>query len=223
MITVHHLDNSRSQRVLWLLEELGLRYEIVRYARDPATMLAPPELRAVHPLGKSPVLVEEGLVVAESGAILEYLLERHDLAQRFAPLPGTPEHLRFRYWMHYAEGSLMPPLLMSLVFSRIRQAPMPFFAKPVAKGIVAAAKKSFIGPQLKLHLDYLEAELAQRAWFAGEAFGAADIQMSFPLEAAAARVGFADRPHLQGFLDRIHARPAYQRALEQGGPFNLLR
>jgi len=222
MITVHHLNNSRSQRVLWLLEELDLRYEIVRYARDPATMLAPPELRAVHPLGKSPVLVEEGVVVAESGAILEYLVEQYGEG-KFAPDAGTPSFLRYRYWMHYAEGSLMPPLLMSLVFSRIRQAPMPFFAKPVAKGIVAAARKAFIGPQLKLHLDYLEAELAQRAWFAGEAFSAADIQMSFPLEAAAARVGFTDRPHLQGFLDRIHARPAYQRALEQGGPFELMR
>jgi glutathione S-transferase len=221
LIIVHHLENSRSQRVLWLLEELDLRYEVVRYARDPKTMLAPPELRAVHPLGKSPVLVDDGVAVAESGAILEYLLERHDLAGRFAPAPGTAGHLRHRYWMHYAEGSLMPPLLISLVFSRLRQAPMPFFARPVARGIVAATMGSFVGPQLKLHLDHVEAELAWHPWFTGDAFGAADIQMSFPVEAAAVRVGFAGRPHLQGFLDRIHARPAYQRALEVGGPFTL--
>jgi len=222
LIVLHHLENSRSQRVLWLLEELDLRYEVVRYARDPKTMLAPAELRAVHPLGKSPVLVDDGLVVAESGAILEYLLERYDLAQRFAPSPKSAEHLRYRFWMHYADGSLMPPLLMRLVFSRLRQAPMPFFAKPVARGIVAGAMGTFIGPQLKLHLDYVEAELGRGPWFVGDEFGAADIQMSFPVEAAAVRVGFAGRPHLQGFLDRIHARPAYQRALEVGGPFALM-
>jgi len=222
MITVHHLNNSRSQRVLWLLEELGLDYTVVRYQRDAATMLAPAALRAVHPLGKSPVLVDGDDTLAESGAILEYLVERYDAARRFAPSPGTPEHLRYRYWLHYAEGSAMPPLLMSLVFSRIRRAPMPFFARPIARRIADKAMRGFVGPQVALHLDYMEAELGRQRWFAGEDFSAADIQMSFPVEAAAARAGLERYPNLHGFLDRIHARPAYQRALAQGGPFDLL-
>ena len=223
MITVHHLDNSRSQRVLWLLEELGVDYDIVSYKRDPETMLAPPELRAIHPLGKSPVVVDDGDVLAESGAIIETLVERHDTLQALAPPPGSPERLRWRYWLHYAEGSAMPPLLMSLVFSRIRQAPMPFFAKPVARGIVDKAMSGFIGPQLKLHADYLEAELAKETWFVGEFFSAADIQMSFPVEALSARLGLARHPRLQAWLERIHARPAWQRALERGGPYALMR
>jgi len=222
MLVVHHLNNSRSQRVLWLLEELQLDYEVVRYQRDAKTMLAPAELRKVHPLGKSPVLVDGDNTVAESGAIIEYLVERHDAAHAFAPQPDTPEHLRYRYWMHYAEGSLMPPLLLSLVFSRMKQAPMPFFAKPVARGIADKAMSGFVGPQVKMHLDYLEAELEKSAWFAGDSFSAADIQMSFPIEAAGARAGFSARPRLQSFVDRIHGRPAYQRALEKGGPFELM-
>jgi glutathione S-transferase len=222
MVTVHHLNNSRSQRVLWLLEELGLDYNVVRYQRDPDTMLAPASLRKVHPLGKSPVLVDGDNTLAESGAVLEYLVERYDLAHRFAPSPGTPEQLRYRYWMHYAEGSAMPPLLMSLVFSRIRQAPMPFLVRPVARGIADKVMKTFVGPQVKLHLDYMESELGKLGWFAGEDFSAADIQMSFPVEAAAARAGAGGRPNLARFLQRIHARPAYQRALEKGGSFDLL-
>lgn len=221
MITVHHLENSRSQRVLWLLEELGLDYTVVRYARDPRTMLAPPELRKVHPLGKSPVVVDDGHVLAESGAVLEYLVERYDAARRFAPSPGTAEHLRYRYWLHYAEGSAMPPMLLSLVFSRLKQAPMPFFARPIARGIADKTMRAFVGPQVKLHLDYMEGELGQAAWFAGEQFSAADVQMSFPVEAAAVRAGLEAYPNLAGFLARIHARPAYQRALAQGGPFGL--
>jgi glutathione S-transferase len=223
MLTVHHLNNSRSQRVLWLLEELGLDYTLVRYERDAKTMLAPPALRKVHPLGKSPVVVDGENTLAESGAILEYLVERYDVARRFAPSPGTPEHLRYRYWMHYAEGSAMPPLLMSLVFARIRSAPMPFFVRPVARGIADKAMSGFVGPQVKLHLDHMEAELARSTWFAGEDFSAADIQMSFPLEAASARSGFDGRPRLRAFVDRLHARSAYQRALEKGGPFELMR
>lgn len=222
MIVVHHLNNSRSQRVLWLLEELGLDYTVLRYQRDPATMLAPPSLRAVHPLGKSPVLVDGEHTLAESGAVLEYLVERYDAARRFAPSPGTPEHLRYRYWLHYAEGSAMPPMLLSLVFSRIKQAPMPFFIKPIARGIADKTMRSFVSPQVKLHLDYMESELGKQRWFAGDDFSAADIQMSFPVEAAAARAGLDNYPNLQAFLQRIHARPAYQRALEQGGPFDLL-
>ena len=222
MVTVHHLNNSRSQRVLWLLEELGLDYNVVRYQRDAETMLAPPSLRKVHPLGKSPVVVDDENTLAESGAILEYLVERYDSARDFAPSPGTAEYLRYRYWMHYAEGSAMPPLLMSLVFSRLKQAPMPFFVKPVARGISDKVMKTFVGPQVQLHLDYMESELGKSRWFAGGDFSAADIQMSFPVEAASVRHGFKGRPNLQAFLERIHARPAYQRALKQGGPFDLL-
>lgn len=222
MITVHHLNNSRSQRVLWLLEELGLDYTVVRYQRDPQTLLAPPSLRAVHPLGKSPVLVDGGNTLAESGAVLEYLVERYDAARAFAPSPGTAEHLRYRYWLHYAEGSAMPPMLLSLVFSRLKKAPMPFFARPIARSIADKALQGFVAPQVRLHLDYMEAELGKARWFAGENFSAADIQMSFPVEAAAARTGLERHPKLADFLVRIHARPAYQRALEQGGPFDLL-
>lgn len=223
MIVVHHLNHSRSQRVLWLLEELGVPYRIERYERDPKTMLAPPALQKVHPLGKSPVITDGKLTVAESGAILEYLVERYGEG-RFVPPVGTSEHLRYRYWMHYAEGSLMPPLLMSLIFNRVRTSPMPFFAKPIARGIADKVMNGFVSPQIKLHLDYVEGELGKSAWFAGDAFSAADVQMSFPLEAAASRGGLdASRPKLMAFLERIHARPAYQRALAQGGPYELLR
>ena len=223
MIVVHHLNNSRSQRVLWLLEELGLDYEVLRYSRDPATMLAPPELRAVHPLGKSPVVIDGDNVLAESGAILEYLVETHGHG-RLAPAPGTPERLRYRYWMHYAEGSAMPPLLLKLVFDRIARARMPFFAKPVARAIANRARDSFIQPQIDLHLDFMEAELERSTWFAGEAFTAAEVQRSFPLEAAAARAGLDGlRPKLIGFLSYIHARPAYQRALARGGPYDIAK
>ena len=222
MITVHHLNNSRSQRVLWLLEELGQPYEIVRYERDPATMLAPASLKAVHPLGKSPVVVtDEGLVLAESGAILETLTELYGHG-RLAPPAGTPEAARYRYWLHYAEGSAMPPLLLKLVFDRIEKSPVPFFVKPIVKGIAGKAKATFIAPQLKTHLDFMEGELGKSLWFAGEEFSAADIQMSFAVEAARARGGLdQSRPKLMAYLERIHARPAYQRALERGGPFAL--
>lgn len=221
MITVHHLNNSRSQRILWLLEELGLPYEVRRYQRDPQTLLAPPELKAVHPLGKSPVITDGDITVAESGAIVEYLLEAHGQG-RLRPPAGTPEARRFSYWLHFAEGSAMPPLLLKLVFQRIRTAPMPFFAKPIARGIAAKVLEGFVEPNLQAQLDYMEAELAQRPWFAGEDFTAADIQMSFPLEAAAQRSGLTPEhtPHLTDWLARIHARPAYQRALAQGGPYD---
>ncbi len=221
MITVHHLNNSRSQRILWLLEELGVPYEIKRYQRDPKTMLAPPELRAVHPLGKSPVITDGGLTLAESGAIIEYLADRYG-AGTLIPAHGTPERLRCNYWLHYAEGSAMPPLLLKLVFRRVETAPMPFFVKPVAKGIAHKVQRSFVDPQLKLHLDYLEGELGKSEWFAGDTFSAADIQLSFPLEAFAARGGLdASYPRLSAFLQGIHARPAYQRALQQGGEYRL--
>jgi len=222
VIVVHHLNNSRSQRVLWLLEELGLEYEIRRYQRDPDTMLAPPELRAVHPLGKSPIVTDGDLTLAESGAIIEYFVERYAHG-RLAPPPGSRERLRYTYWLHYAEGSAMPPLLLKLVFQRVGSAKMPFFAKPVARGIAANVQRTFVDPQIALHLDFMEGELAKSRWFAGEEFSAADIQMSFPVEAAAARAGLdARRPRLMAWLDAIHARPAYRRALEKGGPYELI-
>ena len=217
-LIVHHLNNSRSQRILWLLEELGLPYEVVKYQRDAQTMLAPPELRRVHPLGKSPVVTVDGLTLAESGAIIETLVERYGNG-RLAPPPGTPEAVRCRYWLHYAEGSAMPPLLLKLVFDRVARAPMPFFARPIARGIVDKAMSGFIAPQIKLHLDYLEGELARHDWFAGGSFSAADVQMSFPLEAAQARGGLtaATHPRLTDWLSRIRTRPAYQRAVQRGG------
>jgi len=221
VIVVHHLNNSRSQRVLWLLEELGLDYEVRKYARDPKTMLAPPELRAVHPLGKSPVIEDGEVTMAESGAILEYLVERHG-AGRLVPAAGTAEGLRYRYWMHFAEGSMMPPLLLKLVFDRIETAPMPFFVRPIARAIAGRAKAGFILPNVERSLDYLESELGRHEWFAGTQFTAADIQMSYPVEAARARGGLdAKRPRLMRYLERIHARPAYQRAIEKGGEYAL--
>lgn len=222
MITVHHLNHSRSQRILWLLEELGLDYEIQRYERDRKTMLAPASLRAVHPLGKSPVITDGDLVIAESGAIVDYLINRYG-AGRLAPAVDTPERLRYTYWLHYAEGSAMSPLLLKLVFDKIEKAPMPFFAKPIAKAISGKAKSGFIAPQIRQHLDYLEGELGKSPWFAGAEFSGADIQLSFPLEAAAARGGLdASWPRLMDFLKRIHARPAYQRAIERGGEYSIL-
>jgi len=222
VIVVHHLNNSRSQRILWLLEELGRDYDIKRYQRDPATMLAPPALREVHPLGKSPVITDGDLTLAESGAIIEYLVERYGEG-RLAPRPGTPERLRYTHWMHYAEGSAMPPLLLQLVFGRLDKGKMPFFVRPVARAIKNRVKASFIEPRINQNLDYMEGELARHPWFAGAEFTAADIQMSFPVEAAAARGGLnQSRPKLMAFLERIHARPAYRRAIERGGDYALM-
>ena len=222
MIIVHHLNNSRSQRILWLLEELGLPYDIQRYERDPKTMLAPAELRAVHPLGKSPVITDGGLTLAESGAIIDYLIARYG-GGRLAPALDTPARLRYNYWLHYAEGSAMTPLLLKLIFGKIAQAPMPFFAKPIIKAMVAKVTNTFIQPQIRQHLDYLEAELGQSGWFAGDEFSGADVQLSFVLEAAAARGGLdATRPRLMDFLQRIHDRSGYKRALKRGGEYQLL-
>ena len=223
MLTVHHLENSRAQRVLWLLEELGIAYELVRYQRDPQTLLAPPSLRAVHPLGKSPVIVDNGITVAESGAIVEYLVEKYGQGRGLKPVDGSPEKLRYTYWLHYAEGSAMPPLLLSLVFARLPKAPMPFFVKPIVRGIADKVRSGYVAPQIKLHLDYMESELGNSRWFAGSTFTAADIQMSYPIEAASLRAGLdASRPNLWGWLQRIHARPAYQRALAKAGPFHSM-
>ncbi|ADG09435.1 glutathione S-transferase [Caulobacter segnis] len=217
MIVVHHLNNSRSQRVLWLLEELGVPYEVKRYERDPQTMLAPPALKAIHPLGKSPVISDGDTVIAETGAIIEYVTEVHGQG-RLIPAAGSAERLRYTYWLHYAEGSAMTPLLLTLVFSALPKR-APGLMKPLVKSIAAKAQAGFVDPQLKTHIDYWEAELAKSPWFAGPEFTAADIAMSFPLEAGADRAGAASRPHIKAFLEKIHARPAYQRALERGGPY----
>jgi glutathione S-transferase len=221
MLTVHHLNNSRSQRLLWLLEELGLAYEIVRYQRLE-DMRAPPELRAIHPLGKSPVIIDNGNTIAESGAIIEYLIETYGQG-RLIPPPKTPERLRYTYWMHYAEGSAMPPLLLKLLFT-VMPKRAPALLRPVVRKVSTQVLTALVNPQLKQHMDFWEAELSKSEWFAGEAFTAADIQMSFPLEAAAARAGLEQgHPKAIAFLDRIHARPAYQRALEKGGPYRVGR
>jgi glutathione S-transferase len=221
MVVVHHLNNSRSQRVLWLLEELGVPYEVKRYERDSKTMLAPPELLAVHPLGKSPVITDGGITLAESGAIIEYLVDKYGQG-RLKPPEGSPERLRYTYWLHYAEGSAMPPLLLRLIFNRVANGPAPWPISVIARRIASTVEKSFIEPNLSRHLNYMEAELNAHAWFAGAEFTAADVQMSFPLEAAVARGGLnAGRPKLMAFVDRIHARDAYKRALERGGRYDF--
>jgi len=204
MIRVHHLNNSRSQRVLWLLEELALPYEVILYQRDAKTMLAPESLKAIHPLGKSPVIEDGDQKLAETGLIVEYLISNY--GPQLAPQASAPAHWQYIYWLHYAEGSLMPPLLLKLVLNRL--------------GLLGWPARSFVDKQLTLHLNYLEAQMATQSWFVGEQFTGADIMMSFPLEAAAQRGGLNDsRPRLVDFLRRIHARPAYARALERGGPY----
>jgi glutathione S-transferase len=208
MIRVHHLNNSRSQRVLWLLEELGVPYEVVRYQRNKATMLAPEELKRVHPLGKSPVIEDDGRKLAETGLIVEYLVDRY--GAELAPPRDSDLYWRYRYWLHYAEGSAMPPLLVKLYADRL--------------GLLALPIRRVVQSQLKVHLDYLEAELGAAPWFLGERFSAADIMLSFPVEAAKSRAGLdGTRPNLIGFLQRIHARPAYRRALEKGGPYRFAK
>jgi len=221
MLTVHHLNNSRSQRVLWLLEELGRPYEIVRYQRQ-ADLRAPKDLRAIHPLGKSPVITDGGKTIAESGAIVEYIVGTYGEG-RLVPAPDTPERLRYTYWLHYAEGSAMPLLLLKLLFN-IMPKRAPALLRPVVRKVSSQALTTLVNPQLKQHMSFWESELTKSEWFAGDAFTAADIQMSFPLEAAAARGGLEQgHPAAMAFLDRIHARPAYQRALEQGGPYEVGR
>jgi glutathione S-transferase len=221
MLVVHHLNNSRSQRVLWLLEELGVPYKIQHHQRDAKTMLAPKELLAVHPLGKSPVIVDGTTTVAETGAIVEYILDTHAKG-RMRPAPGTPEFLRHRYWLHFAEGSAMPPLLFKLVFDEVQKAPMPFFIKPIAKAISEKVMGVMVWPNLKRQFDFIEAELGQSTWLAGDELTGADIMMSFPLEAARQRAGLdTSHPKMLDYIQRIHARPAYKRALKKGGPYDF--
>jgi glutathione S-transferase len=203
-LIVHHLNNSRSQRILWMIEELGLPYEIKHYQRDAKAMLAPPELKRVHPLGKSPMLEDDGRIVIETGAICEYLVEKAD--GKLGPPAHRDDVLRYRQWLHYAEGSMMPPLLVMLVVNRI-----PLLGKTAAKRIQ---------PMIDVHLNYIESELAKHPWFAGDEMTAADIMMSFPLEAAMSRAGLdASRPATIAWIEKIHARPAYQTALAKGGPY----
>lgn len=219
MIIVHHLNDSRSQRVLWLLEELGLPYEVKRYQRDARTSLAPAALKAIHPLGKSPVIEDGDIRVAETGAIIEYLLEVHGNG-RLKPAAGTDAARRFTYWLHYAEGSAMTPLLLKLVFSQLPKR-SPLLIRGVVKAVADRVQQSFIDPQIVSHINYWEAELGRSEWFAGDEFSAADIMMSFPLEAAGSRVPFGpDKPRIAAYLKAIHARPAWQRALERGGPYS---
>ena len=218
MITVHHLNNSRSQRILWLLEELGVSYEVKRYERNAQTMLAPPELRAVHPLGKSPVITDDDRTVAETGAIVDYLVGTYGEG-RLVPHAGTDDKLRYTYWLHFAEGSAMPPLVMTLVFGALPSR-VPFFIRPVAKLISDNVQKSFLRPNIEAQLALMEDELARNAFFAGADFTAADVMMSFPVEAGANRgEGLGDHPKLKAWLSVIHARPAYQAALKRGGAY----
>lgn len=224
MITVHHLETSRSQRVLWLLEELGVPYTIKRYQRDPKTRLAPPELKAIHPLGKSPVITDGDETIAESGAILEYLVETYgsnappELAG-LQPASGTAAYRQSRFWMHYAEGSLMNWLVMKLVFMSIPKQPMPFFVRPIARGICVQVQAKLIDPNVRTSLEFMEAHLGKNTWFAGEHISIADFQMSFAVEAALSRgAGAVQYPRVLAYRDRLVARPAYQRAISKGGP-----
>ncbi len=219
MLTVHHLENSRSQRILWLLEELATEYEIKEYERDPKTMLAPKSLRDIHPLGKSPVITHDGNTIAESGAIIEYILDAFDDSS-LRPDPGTPEFLRYRYFLHYSEGSAMSPFLLKVVFDQLpKQGPL--LMRPLLSAVSKTVNNAYIAGQLRLHLKFIESKLQDHEWFAGPTFTAADIQMSFPLEAAIARLDCSAYPQIRAFIDRIHARPAYQQALTRGGPYTL--
>jgi glutathione S-transferase len=224
VLIVHHLETSRSQRILWLLEELGVPYQLEVYRRNPATRLAPPELKAIHPLGKSPVITDDGVVVAESGAIIEYLVEKYgarasgELA-RLEPPAGTAERRQCRYWMHYAEGSLMNWLVMKLVFTSIPKQPMPFFVRPIARALCAKVQKQLVDPNLLSSVAFIEDHLSHHRWFAGQDLSMADFQMSFAVEALMSRAeGLGTCESLRGYLARIRARPAYQRAVAKGGP-----
>lgn len=223
MIQLHHLEHSRSQRIIWLLEELGLPYEVVLYKRDPKTYLAPPELLKIHPLGKSPVITDGDITVAESAAIVEYLVDKAGGAMR--PAAGTEANRQYTYWMHFAEGTIMPPLVMTLVFNKIENAPLPFFLKPlvlpIARGISAQVKSSFINPNLEKQFAFIDAHLGKNQWFCGDQLSGADFMMIFPLEAAASRAdAIKNCTNIKAFVDRVHKLPAYRTALEKGGPYD---
>lgn len=220
MLTLHHLNHSRSQRILWLLEELGVEYTIQFYERDPVTIRAPKSLKKVHPLGKSPVITDDGVTVAESGAIIEYLIRKHDKDGAYAPEPGQQE-TDVSYWLHFAEGSLMPPLLMALLFDKVKESPMPFFVKPIAKGIASKVMGDFVQPEIDSLLGYIELHLTGKQWFVGEKLSGADFQMSFPLEALVAKDKISEMsyPNIFAFVKRCQARPAYLEGLSKGGEY----
>ncbi len=219
MVVVHHLEDSRSQRILWILEELGVDYRVKRYARNPETGLAPVALRKVHPLGKAPVITDQGQTYAESGVIIEYLARTYG-DERWAPGPGSQTYWPFAYWMHYAEGSMMPPLLLRLVFDKLRHGPGPFFVKPILRKIADEVDKAFINQQIKTHFSYVDQHLAEHEWFVGSEISAADIQMSFPLEAALSRGTIDDSyPAIVAYVQRLQARAAYRKALQRGGDY----
>ncbi len=224
MLTLHHLETSRSQRILWLLEELQVPYEVVIYQRDKKTRLAPPALKAIHPLGKSPVITDGTVTVAESGAILEYLAETYGTQAKaeqaqLIPAPATEAHRQNRFWMHYAEGSLMNWMVMKLVFTTIPTQPMPFFIRPVARALCKQVQAKLVDPNVNTALAFMDQHLAKNQWFAGEQISLADFQMSFAVEAALSRGTTAEQyPHLQAYAQRINQRPAYKRAIEIGGP-----
>ena len=215
-ITVHHLNQSRSHRVLWMLEELGLDYEIREYVRDPKTMRAPPELKAVWPLGRAPVVEIDGVAFAESGAILDHLA---DVTDQLKPEPGTEAYRRYRYFLHYAEGSLMPPLLVRLITNQLKGGAVPFFVRPLTKGIANKIDASYSGPEIANHVAFLDGELDGRTFLAGDDLTAADIQMSYPVAALVTRgAGAKAGANIRAYLERLEARPAYQRAIDKGGP-----
>lgn len=218
MITLHHLNNSRSQRILWMLEELGIDYEVKHYQRDKETQLAPPELFEVHPLGKSPVITDGDITVAESGAIIEYLAGKY--GTHLIPEVDTESYRQYIYWLHFAEGSLMPQMLLKLIFDKIKTAPMPFFVKPIAKGIANKVLTGYVSPNIKNNSDFIENHLSKNTWFAGDKMTGADIQMSFPLEASLAKADMSDYPHTKAYVERIHALDTYKKALEVGGPYD---
>lgn len=221
MITLHHLNNSRSQRIIWLLEELGIDYDIKFYQRDPVTILAPQSLKDIHPLGKSPVITDDAtdITLAESGAIIEYLITKY--GSQFRPDENDDQYWQYQYWLHFSEGSLMPPMVMRLVFMKMRSAPMPFFIKPVAKMLADKVLKSFVSPNLKNSLTYIESHLAKHTWFCGDQLTGADFQMSFPLEASAARGLIGDEyPNILKYVKAFQARPAYQAGLAKGGDYD---
>lgn len=219
MIIVHHLNNSRSQRVLWLLEELNLSYEIKRYERDPKTIRAPKSLREVHPLGKSPVISDGDITVAESGAIIDYLVRRYARDQ-LIPKEDTAEFRAYQYWMHYSEGSLMPPLLMRMLFEKVKTSPMPFIIKPVAKMIADKVLDTFVNPEIRLNMAYVDDYLSKNEWFCGAQLSGADFQMSFPLEASVATGTLGNKyPHILAYVKRFQTRDAYLKALGKGGDY----
>lgn len=212
MITVHHLNQSRSHRILWLLEELSLPYEVVYYQREKS-MLAPPSLKRIHPLGKAPIVTDDGLTLAESGAIIDYLQARYDSAHLFSPADGLSDSgVRYRYWLHYAEGSLMPLLVMKLIFGMLGKPPVPLLARPLGAAVGKGVQRQYVDPQLATHRQYIEEHLTLYPWFAGEQFTAADIQMSFPMEGLVSRFGAEGFPKIQAFVSKIQSRPAYLRA-----------